>query len=56
MPEFSEYEGECRFAGCVHVNEPDCAVKNAVEEGLINRTRYDSYVEMYHELENTRKR
>lgn len=56
MPEFSEYEGECRFAGCVHVNEPDCAVKNAIEEGLINRTRYDSYVEMYHELENTRKR
>ena len=56
MHEFSEYEGEGRFAGCVHVNEPDCAVKNAVEEGLINRTRYDSYVEMYHELENTRKR
>ena len=31
-PEFAEYEGACRFQGCVHVHEPDCAVKQAVEE------------------------
>ncbi len=57
IPEFDEYEGECRFAGCVHVNEPDCAVKGAVKDGLINQLRYDSYVDMYHELEkNIRKK
>lgn len=53
--EFDEYEGQCRFNGCVHVNEPDCAVKNAVESGKINRTRYDIYTEMYKELKEKRK-
>ena len=53
--EFDEYEGQCRFNGCVHVNEPDCAVKNAVESGKINSTRYDIYTEMYKELKEKRK-
>ena len=53
--EFDEYEGQCRFNGCVHVNEPDCAVKNEVESGKINRTRYDIYTEMYKELKEKRK-
>ena len=53
--EFDEYEGQCRFNCCVHVNEPDCAVKNAVESGKINRTRYDIYTEMYKELKEKRK-
>lgn len=56
IPEFDEYEGRCRFAGCVHVNEPDCAVKDAVEQGMIDLHRYESYVDMYHELENNKKR
>ena len=38
--EFVPYEGRCRFNGCVHVNEPDCAVKDAVENGKIHRVRY----------------
>ena len=49
-PEFAWYEGKCRFNGCVHVNEPDCAVKSAVEEGIISRERYDSYLCLYDEL------
>lgn len=49
-PEFAQYEGKCRFNGCVHVNEPDCAVKSAVEEGIISRERYDSYLCLYDEL------
>lgn len=53
--EFSEHEGQCRFNGCVHVNEPGCSVKNAVSEGLISRLRYDIYLEMYNELKNKRK-
>ncbi len=53
--EFKIYEGRCRFNGCVHVNEPDCAVKAAVGSGKINRTRYDIYVSLYNELKSKRK-
>lgn len=53
--EFDEYEGICRFNGCVHINEPDCAVKMAVEKGVISRRRYTSYVELYEEIKNQKK-
>ncbi|MDD6571323.1 MAG: ribosome small subunit-dependent GTPase A [Thermoflexaceae bacterium] len=53
--EFEPYEGKCRFHGCVHVNEPDCAVKEAVAEGKINRIRYENYVEIYNERKNVRR-
>ncbi len=53
--EFAEYEGTCRFNGCVHINEPDCSVKEAVENGLISRRRYTSYVEIYEEIKNQKK-
>ena len=53
--EFDEYEGTCRFNGCVHINEPDCAVKMAVEKGVISRRRYTSYVELYEEIQNQKK-
>lgn len=50
--EFIEYNNGCRFTGCVHVNEPDCLVKEAVENGGINRSRYDIYILMYEEIKN----
>lgn len=53
-PEFREKEADCRFSGCVHINEPDCAVKAAVENGEISRIRYRNYCELYEEL-RTRK-
>ena len=53
--EFAPYEGRCRFNGCVHVNEPDCAVKKAVDGGIISRIRYENYVEIYNELKDQRK-
>ena len=53
--EFDEYAGTCRFNGCVHINEPDCAVKMAVEKGVISRRRYTSYVELYEEIKNQKK-
>lgn len=46
-PEFCEYVQHCRFAGCSHINEPDCAVKRAVEDGIIDGGRYQRYVELY---------
>lgn len=53
--EFDAYEGLCRFNGCVHINEPDCAVKQALEEGKISRNRYDNYVALYEELKSQRR-
>lgn len=55
FPEFERYEGKCRFNGCVHVNEPDCAVKQAVSDGDIGQSRYDNYVQFYSEIKERRK-
>lgn len=55
FPEFSPYEGSCRFAGCDHIHEPGCAVKEAVEEGKIHIVRYEDYRELYEELKNKRR-
>lgn len=46
-PEFGEYVQHCRFAGCSHINEPDCAVKRALEDRLIDSGRYQRYVELH---------
>lgn len=50
FPEFSHYEDTCRFRGCSHTAEPDCGVKNAVQEGRISLSRHESYVKMYEKL------
>ena len=42
-PEFSSYEGRCRFQDCIHMEEPDCAVRTAVTEGRIPALRYANY-------------
>ena len=41
--DFNEYSPQCRFRGCLHLNEPDCAVKAAVLEGKILESRYENY-------------
>lgn len=53
--EFDRYEGKCRFHGCVHINEPDCAVKRAVSEGKIHKIRYQNYQDIYQELKSIRR-
>lgn len=53
--EFESYEGQCRFNGCAHIHEPDCAVKTALLEKKIDKTRYDSYVNIYEELKQQKK-
>ena len=55
FPEFLNYEKTCRFTGCNHINEPDCGVKNAMEEGKISPVRYEHYVQMYGELKEQRR-
>jgi len=44
--EFAPYVSECRFNDCLHINEPDCAIKNAVEEGKIAKFRLENYQEI----------
>jgi ribosome biogenesis GTPase len=46
FPEMREPATRCRFANCRHLTEPDCAVRQAVDEGRIARSRYGSYVEI----------
>jgi ribosome biogenesis GTPase len=42
FPEIRPYLGECYFPDCQHDTEPDCAVKEAVEQGKVDRRRYES--------------
>ena len=50
FPDFAGYLGKCRFTDCRHINEPDCAVLEAVREGSIRPTRHASYVRLYEML------
>ena len=47
FPDFGAFVGKCQFHDCSHRREPGCAVRAAVEEGLICRSRYDSYLKLY---------
>ncbi|MBE6015838.1 MAG: ribosome small subunit-dependent GTPase A [Lachnospiraceae bacterium] len=55
FPEFTKLSEKCRFNGCVHINEPDCAVKEALEAGEISELRYKSYTEIFEEIKNKRR-
>lgn len=51
FPEFQQYETECRFgADCVHIGEPVCGVKAALERGELSQSRYENYRLLYQEL------
>ena len=54
-PEFLPWQEGCRFQGCVHINEPDCQVKEALGENRISRLRYDNYRQFYEELRTKKK-
>lgn len=53
--EFLPYEPYCRFQGCMHLSEPDCAVKEALEAGKISRLRYENYVLISSELKDQKR-
>lgn len=55
FPEFTSYEEECRFRGCNHAGEPDCAVEEAAKEGKISSLRLDSYRKLYEQLKTFKK-
>ena len=45
--DFAPYIGDCQFHDCTHRAEPGCAVRQAVETGKLEKTRYDSYLRLY---------
>jgi len=52
FPEFARLAPECRFRGCVHINEPGCAVKTSLADGEIMQSRYDNYLQLVTLLKN----
>ncbi|WP_295616241.1 ribosome small subunit-dependent GTPase A [uncultured Intestinimonas sp.] len=50
--DFRLYLGECRFTGCAHIKEKDCAVREALDRGEIQESRYRSYVRLYEQVKD----
>lgn len=50
FPEFVAVAGNCKFRGCQHLREPQCAVKAGVADGTIMQSRYDNYQQFHEEL------
>jgi len=50
-----KYSHDCKFRGCTHTHEPSCAVKDAVGQGNILESRYDNYLQLLSEIQNTRQ-
>lgn len=48
--DFRELSYQCKFKGCLHDKEPYCAVKQAVEDKVISKERYENYLSMLNEL------
>ena len=54
--EFDDYIYNCKFLNnCSHINDKGCAVRNAVENGIISQSRYNSYVQMYNEVKDIKE-
>ena len=52
FPEMRERMHECKFNNCLHLKEPNCAIKDAVESGEIFESRYTTYVQLMEEDES----
>ena len=50
--EFRPYLEQCRFVGCAHLKERGCAVRQAVEDGVISPSRYQSYARLYEQVKS----
>lgn len=55
FPELEKLEGGCRFLGCLHDNEPGCAVKEALAKGKLAPSRYENYRYFLNELKEKRR-
>ena len=55
FPEFVEHLGECKYSSCMHIAEPNCKIKELVDNGSILKSRYSSYHKFYQELKENEK-
>ena len=55
FPEFRGLGSICRYSDCMHINEPECAVKEALKDGKISASRYESYISMTEEVRKWQK-
>ncbi|MBR5774089.1 MAG: ribosome small subunit-dependent GTPase A [Clostridia bacterium] len=53
--EFREFLGECRFTSCAHLNDLGCAITQALSEGKIEQTRYNSYASLYEDAKKIKE-
>jgi ribosome biogenesis GTPase len=51
FPEMRELLNQCQFNNCLHINEPHCAIKDAVANGFIDEDRYVSYYNILESIE-----
>ncbi|MBM7094124.1 ribosome small subunit-dependent GTPase A [Bacillus sp. H-16] len=56
FPEMRKRMNDCKFRGCTHINEPKCAVKEAVEAGTVAKSRYTHYLQFAEEIKNQKRR
>lgn len=54
FPEMRDILNDCQFNNCMHINEPDCAIKEAVRQGKVHEDRYVSYVNILETIEEDR--
>ena len=54
FPDFASYLGQCRYHDCSHRAEPDCKLRQAVQDGLVEKTRYESYLRLYEKAEQVK--
>lgn len=50
FPEFLEFAADCRFHNCLHLEEPSCAIRDAVERDELSIDRYEAYLRIYDDL------
>ena len=55
LREFTPYLGKCRYTDCTHINDEECAILEAVQNGSIPRTRHEAYKELYGILKEKKK-
>ena len=55
FPEFESFASQCRFQPCSHTHEPNCAVRQAVEDDELAAFRYQAYLKMYAEIREQEK-
>jgi ribosome biogenesis GTPase len=54
FPDFGKYLGQCQFHDCSHRAEPGCRIRQAVDSGEVEKTRYDSYLRLYEKAEKVK--